>query len=352
MTTPRFIPQRSATGGSLIGNSYLATYAACPYEWFNRYLRPGPDESHVGISPKREKPFLTVGRVFHEGIAEWYRSGCRDGADTGERSVDRALDVARRTHNSAVKMELYADAEEADASWLSVETLLRSYHDRYGPTSPNPEYPEIEVVHDGLGQPLIEREFKLDLGYGGYVFTTRPDMLMLKRGYLCTRDHKTSTARYVGERLRTIDWDPQFTGEYLAIRRLFPEEPLNGAEANVLVKDRSMKSKFDIAERNTTTRSDRDLDAFAKESMDLLQRIDVAVEGFKQDYALYGPEDLERLAETWFPRHGTRTQRCGSYGGCPMLEPLCRNKDRIDVGLRHFRPREVEEVKESKERPW
>jgi hypothetical protein len=347
--TPRFIPARTLEGGTLVGTSYTNEFASCPYSWSNSYLRPHPDDpaAEAGIRPRFTSPYLLAGRTVHVGMAAWYASGVRGGEDTGARDIDRAIQEARVSHNSA--LHEYEDADRAEEDWQMTEVLLRSYHDRYGPTGAACEFPEVSVVLDGRDEPLIEREFKIQLGYRDYIFTSRPDAILNIRGMLRTRDHKTSVARFVGERREWTHWDPQFMGEALALTTLFPDEPLDGAEANILVKNRSPNSKFDVAEREVKRWSERDLWAYRLELIDILQQIDDRVGRYR--LARSNGYDPETAACEVFPRHGTRTQACTAYGGC-KYQTLCLHKEHTDSAMRQFKPRPTEERDAAQGRPY
>ena len=99
-----FIPQVEPTGGTSLGNSYLTTWVRCPRDWFNQYYRPTLDaEGQLwrGLAPRFTKPPFLTGRIFHDALAAWYTSGCRDGDDTGERSIDAALAEGERVWKAA-----------------------------------------------------------------------------------------------------------------------------------------------------------------------------------------------------------------------------------------------------------
>ena len=77
----------------------------------------------------------------------------------------------------------------------------------------NPDYPDIRVAGDGLGQPLVEREFVCNLGYQDYIYSMRADLIVYHRGFLKCMEHKTSVAGFVGQRLKSSQWDSQMTGQ-------------------------------------------------------------------------------------------------------------------------------------------
>lgn len=349
----QFLPERTLEGGTLVGTSYTNEFAGCPYSWFNSYLRPHPTapHSHTGIRGRFTSPFLLAGRTGHVGWATWYESGVHEGRDTGRRDIELAVTAARASHDKA--LHEYESAERADEDWNTVEVMLRSYHDWYGPGGAHEEFPELEVAVDGNGEALVEREFPLPLGYQDYVFTTRPDLICTLRGMYETWDHKTSHYRFVGERKEWTHWDPQFKGEQLALHELFPDLLINKSRANIIVKNRSPKSKWNVREQESVRCTERDLWAYKVELVDVLQQIDQRVENYFQAVGdeAHEPDFIERLASACFPRHGTRTMKCTQYGGC-QFQALCLHKDRIEEGLAHFKPRELEERDAARERPY
>lgn len=338
-----FIPVRTPSGGTPIGSTYLAAWANCPWEWYNLYLRPGA-EGTQGIVPVHTKPAFLKGRIFHTGLEYWYRSGCRNGEDTGEYQIDPALEAARVVWTSAEHE--YESPDEWAAHWDQVSLTLRSYHDAYGPGGHERDWPEIRVLCDERGEPLLEREYAVELGYRDFILTCKPDAIVSHRGYVKVLEHKTSHPRYLSERLQSIHTDAQFTQECYTLRALLPELPLEGVLANVMPVPRGASSKFRVAERETTKRSDWDLEVFRLDSIDILQQIDDRV-GRWQDLVAGGmnPTNAARMC---FPSHGTRTGRCNAYRGCQFLR-LCSNKEREVEMLRNYRGRTAAEVKVSRE---
>jgi hypothetical protein len=209
----RFIPEASPSGGTQLGNSYLTTWTRCPRAWFNEFYRPVLLDSQTvgrGITPRFKKIFLISGGIFHEMLAAWYASGCRDGEDTGEYDIDKALETGRLEWLKA-KRE-YESEELAEKDWLMNQKMILDYHDRFGPGAPMPDYPDIRVVCDGSGEPLVERPWTCTL-MDGYVYTCRTDLIVYERGYLKVMEHKTSKANWVWTRQASIPYDSQFTGE-------------------------------------------------------------------------------------------------------------------------------------------
>ncbi len=346
-----FIPKQTTTGASPVGNSYLALFSQCPKAWFNTYVRPVPTHSAdgtkvmaQGISPKSTALPLLEGDVFHTGMEAWYLSGCRDGADTGEYDTEQGL-AAAQTKWSSRKRDYEADVDE-DESWTNMQTLLLNYFERYGPNQGTPDFPDLMVAHDGNGKPLVEQEFVADIPYGDYYYTMRADLVVYHRGYLKMGEHKTSVASFLGQRLKSFHYDSQMTGQCWVLREMFPETPVNGVWGNVIVKFRSPKSKYDIAERETTTRTNEQLDKFPLGVVDILQQIDDRVGNFWK--AVNKGYDTERAAQLYFPDHGTRSGRCFAYNRYCDFFDICKNAGREDQLLANFRPRTTLELDEMK----
>jgi hypothetical protein len=338
-----FIPKLEVHGGSRVGTSYLNTFANCPKKWFNTFLRPvevadrdGNIVLAQGIRPQTTALPLVSGSIFHEGLAEWYRSGVRDGADTGQYDTDRAIETARMHWKDRIRE--YEPDVSAEDDWAKNQKLLLDYFTRYGPESQTPDFPDLIVATDSDGEPLVEREFVTELGYSDYIFTCRVDMICHHRGFLKVMEHKTSVPGFVRQRLNVSQWDSQMTAECWVLREEFPDDPLNGVLVNVVVKDRSLRSQtFDVAERATTTRTDAQLDQFPLNAVDILRQIDERVAGFEFDVA--EGRDLEHCAQKWFPDHGTRTGACMAYNRECDYAPICKLAGRESSAIQAYRPR-------------
>ena len=160
--TLQFIPIKKPDAGSLIGVHYLMSFIKCPRKWFRQYYQPLPDEEtgepvNVGIEPIETAPALLTGGIFHHALEEYYRSGIRDGEDTGEYQLDAAL--AGMNASWAARKDSFVTEEAADLELGVVQAMLIAYYDRYGPKSAAPDFPEIQVLCDASGNPYIEREW-------------------------------------------------------------------------------------------------------------------------------------------------------------------------------------------------
>lgn len=349
MSSKRFIPATSLEGGTPIGSSYLRTFWACPYMFFNQYIRPLGDLEDggqlVGIQPRFRSRALSMGSMNHSFMEHLYRSGCRDGADTGEWDIDYAIEGTQATKTSV--KDAYEDEAEWQEDYDNAILLGRYYVERYGSHGTTPDWPRFQVAFDGEGVPLIEREFSLDMGFNDYYVTSKPDIIMTRDGYLITRDHKTAARGWGQRRAANIHTDPQFTMEHMILSELFPEEAFEGSEVNIIVKGLVSTTKAERFFRNTTTRSMSDVASFKADTIDLLERIDQAVANFQELYESTG--DLELSAGLAFPRHGVRTDNCHAFNrACDFID-LCMFKDNIGNNLGAFKPRRVARTRDNGE---
>jgi hypothetical protein len=289
----------------------------------------------VGIEPNFRKPSLSFGSIVHRGLEHLYLSGCRDGEDTGEYLIEPALEAARLEH---LKIRgRYESDDQAEEDWLSIQAMLRAYYDRFGPKSPSPDWPNIRVIHDDQGKPIIERELWTELGTSGRFYSVRIDTLISYFGMLQEFQHKTSApGMWLNDRLRGIHTDSQMTGTSYVLAKEFPELLLDGIRANILIKGNGPDARNKVAVREKTTRTREDHDAFEAASLSVLRQIDEAVGGFDRDLEAGRPFDY--CVNYWFPDHGQRTQYCQAYRGCTFLQ-LCHRKGAESEELRMFRPR-------------
>ena len=361
----KFVPPvQAGEGGTQCGNSYLTSWATCPRLFYNNYYRPTqvpsdvegePDTLYRGITGQFKSEYLLGGSIFHEGIAAWYRSGCRNGEDTGEYDIDHAMDVLN-TNAVAAAAQYAGGPAKAEDDRVMFQVLMRSYADRYGPTSPSPDWPEIRILCDAKsGEPLIEQAYAFPLG-NGYTYTCRIDAIIMRHGNVSVMEHKTTTAYGIRFRLESMPWDAQFAGELWTLQHALPELPIHGVYVNICLKKRSSTSKFDIATREMTVRTDGQLERWKEGAKALLRQIDNAVERYEQ--AMYGGLQAnysdglshEEAADAFFPDTGTRTGHCTAYGGCEYQE-LCAIAGMEHRALNQFRPRLRVETDRQMENP-
>lgn len=338
---PPFAPTRVPDGASPVGHSYLNDWAICRRRWFNRYLRPMPDGA--GIEPLVVPYYFLTGQIFHEWMAAWLLSGSKGGKDSGEYDGEAALSAAKACW-TRVRPQYESDTI-AEAEWTLLEHIGREYHDWYGPGGLAPQFPDIELVHDSDGQPIVEREYALPLGVGNYYYTTRVDAVIRHLGYLKIYEHKTAAATRVGTVLASAALDAQFTGEAAILDALYPNDRLHGVLLNVVVKGRSGKSKLPVASTRTTTRSPLELSTWRVGVERLLREITEEVERWRQA----GNVDKDPALSLFFPQDGTHTNQCQ---GCDFAE-LCRMGGDEGQALLSYRTRaKGTAARSGKGNPW
>jgi hypothetical protein len=278
-------------------------------------------------------------------MAALYQSGCRGGTDTGEWDVEGAIRVMRFEYDSLLGE--YEESEKAEEDWVKAETMLRNYYDEYSLRGNSPDYPKIQVAFDGKGVALIERTFSVELGYRDYIFTVRPDLIVLEDGLPLVMEHKSSAyGMWFNKRMEKFEWDSQVSGETFVLHALFPggSDKIQGVRGNVLVKGGKTTK---VGRTPLLLRTMEDLESFRLATIDVLRQIDERVEGFWGDYWRGTP--VLNAAMRHFPDHGTRTGACEEYGGCSFLI-LCKYKDLHHRQLAGFRARTPTEIEEGREK--
>src|SRR5258706_602917 len=339
MTTPNpldRLPVPVHPGGSAFGWHFLTNWSNCQTYWWNRNLRPHPDGG-LGIEPIESRVPLAIGSAFHTGLEVWYHSGWADAQDTGERSLAQALSAARDAL-VAHGFDPTGDNEDAVGAWATLEELLTRYHSTYGPDGSQCEWPNDMVLSDTAGQPYIERELALDLGYHGYVLTARLDLIVLNGSHgLIAREHKTSAASLANRLLDRFELDGQATTQALMLVHHFPDQPIIGVEVNVAIKDRASKSPLPALIRRRTHRSDAQLEKFTLDARRKLGQIDAAVAYYES--LMMAGMSADEAARVAFDGSPDGYQCVGAFGKCAFFD-LCANRPISEsIVAQQFRPR-------------
>lgn len=348
------------SGGSPLGIHFLSDFSSCETRWYWRNLAlwpgarlertspearerdnserasisggvsisPAPTEGlPIGITPARFKPALDTGSRVHAGIAAFYQSGCRDGEDTGERSLDAMLDAARQDP----PIDPLTVSEDIVESLALTDRLLTKYFEVYQHDD------GVRVAFDDEGHPLIEREFWLDLGYRGYRFTCRADLVYWAQGqYLRFMEHKTCRASDMPKWLKRADIDPQFSGQFLMGLSHFGPK-FDAVTLNAIVKDRARRSDLPELMRKDYARSPAHLEKFRLDLVRRLQRIDEKYEEW-QGLVAKGmePDDAAKIV---FDGSPSGYECVGMGVACDYLS-LCVNRERLSgLLIDNFEPR-------------
>lgn len=336
--TQTYLPIKKENAGSLVGVSYMGEYIKCPRKWFYRYYQPTSTEDgtavNTGIEPHGTAPALITGSLFHDALAAWYASGCIDGEDTGAYDLEAA--IAELDKSWTARHSQYRDETAADEDKNMIKEMLISYADHFGPEGSAPDYPGMKIYCDALGEPVIEREYATPLGYGDYFLTCKVDAIIEDRGYLKVFEHKTTVASFMMQRLSSIHHDAQFTGEIYTLKNHF-EGDLHGVKVNAVQKRRKLKSKYPIAERDTTNRTDDQLADFANTCVDTLMQIDDRVKNYEKWVADEVPQ-TEALS-VWFPAQGAFNGECEAYRRPCDYYMMCKAPKRAHTMLGGYKAR-------------
>lgn len=277
------IHKRGESGGTEIGWSALSQYARCPLQWALAELLPHPSGG-AGIASRPGRA-LIVGTLVHAWLAGWYRSDPEHGnydADAGFAALNEAaLEFSEDDlQQSGASNKATPLAEALD--------LCRRYAAECCATGPDPDRERFIVAIDDEG-PLVERYFKIDLGYGGYYFTSRIDTIgwacddlptTTSPGTMVIPEHKTCD---VSKRKATLDdlaLSGQFSGEAMAVRNELGHKGKIIPYINLIQKRAAARDVCRIWEPNE--RTDADLEKFRIDVVKRLKHMDADVAEYRE----------------------------------------------------------------------
>jgi hypothetical protein len=327
------------------GSHYLKTWAGCPrkgaYQHVFEHPKYDPADTTIGmgLEVKRKPQNLFIGSCLHDGLEAWYLSRIRDGEDTGEASLDLALDAFTTNWNRQI--DDVEDHEKLFPFYDKCRSIFQQYHNYYGQGGALAEYPNLQIaINKETGKPWVEQHFDIDLGEG-FKYTCRTDLIVWYNNYLYALDHKSSKASWVGNLMMGAEMEAQFTGEILCLKEDLPEDtPIGGVIVNVLVKDRGVKSHLPPFDRGITTRTPEELSEYRSECLDLNKRIISWIEKYRTALA-EGVDPLTALRYT-FPKDGTRTGECTAYYRKCEYWALCKSPELSSNLINNlFRPKTV-----------
>jgi hypothetical protein len=299
--------------------------------WYNRYIRPH-DSGGAGCEPKYTTVALMQGGLVHAGLAAWYRSGW----ENGDYKIAPAIEAMEKL--KAERIDELVDEESWDKCWVASETQMNEYHNYYGPGGTYPQYPEWRVLVDREGVPLIERTFEVELAYEDYLFTSRPDLIVVNSGYICPIEHKTSAASRVNRLFLRFELDGQGTSELWVLKCLFPSDDMGSLIVNCLVKGAAKdKPAF---RTHSVTRSPHDLEKFRNDTVRTLKQIErdlIEYKGLTEDSGMH-PYEAAQVVFNGNPPGNV----CVDNFTCDYFGP-CKGRG-SDIGLykSNYKPRSKE----------
>jgi hypothetical protein len=329
-----FIPKPTPHGGSPVGNSYLSLWHRCRRKWFLQHLYPHEDatglRSQAGtlrvIKNRLSGPGanLMLGSLLHEFREAWYRSGFKDGEDTGAYDVDAGL-TAIKTY-LLKRQDEFVDAEASAFALAKVADWGLRFHEHFGPGGHTPLWPTERVLALEDGTPAIELELALPLGHEDYVYTTRLDAVTLWQDrYVLGQEHKSAAPSWAQRYIEQLPKQSQFTGELWVIRTHpdLADLPWEGLQVNFHLKDWTPKSTFPSPVMSAkTSRSPQALEAWRLGAIRTLQEIDAAVAEYEAGRSQGRP--LTHLMDWIFPETGERTGECFAFNSTCEFIDLCK----------------------------
>jgi len=307
MSTLTEIPDPLVQGASKFGSSFIKAYRDCPTKWWYQFWAPAPGGALGLVPPILGKP-LAIGQHVHVFLAEYH---------TSEGDFDKAWKVM---------MDGLANyegpiIEDKEAVWDECDKLTNKYHEFW-----DGNHPKVVYVD---GEPVVERDLVLHMGYSDYTYTARLDALVEWEGHICPFEHKTvDTSRYT-TLLIGAEMDNQITGQDFLVKNLLAELNPVGVLLNCLIKRRA-KGK-DAYSRTMVYRTPLALEKFRLDTVRTLRDIDLATEEY-QSLAQLGMEPFEAARQA-YPQHGTL-----DCNWCPYMQ-LCLNPTKVARYAATFLPR-------------
>ncbi len=311
--------RHSSRGGSRIGWSAISQFQECELSYFYANVVPHPSGG-FGVAGGEARA-LWVGTRVHEALAAWYLSSPHNAHYDADAGV-AALETGARESGL-----LESEPENAAAWTEEALGLFRRYAAECGPNGPTPDGDYFRIAFDAEG-PLVEREFEIDLGWGGYFYTTRIDAIGWDRatpGRLLVVEHKTCDVSRAGSALRGYALDPQLSGETLAVQAAW-QQPV--VPVINLIKKRAA-AKSTCRSWDPMPRSPADLEKFRIDTVRTLKRMDERVE----EYLALVERGVPPLDAGNLVFHGSPKGRiCADQGRqCTFYDFCYRKSTRMDT---------------------
>ena len=344
MSNLDFIPHRGS-GASRFGWHFLSAWSKCETYFWRRHLEPHPSGG-FGIEPRGERIEFVLGRAFHTGLELWRRSWLTEGTP----NLELSLEGARKVLTASWPTPEGPDADFSD-KWTkgraTLDRMLPRFHATYGPDGVKPDTSYVPLF-DSEGEPTIEYELSIDVGFEGYVYTARLDFIGEREGYLWALEYKTTAASGLSGLRQRIELDGQFTGQNWLLHDALVSKvpsaagiPIAGVTLCAIVKDRAAKSTDPDLVRDTTSRTEPQLEKFRVDVARKLDRIENSVGNYRQLLERGAtPEAAGLLAFDGSPDGYTCR---GPFGKCEFFD-LCANREQTGELLQlQFEPRVTDE---------
>lgn len=257
----------------MFDSSCISDYMGCPRLFYYSWIR--------GLVTKEEKPTLSFGRVFHEVLLEWYRSG---------------------------KVEEATKKFDQLPSLITMDTLTKEWG-----AAIFKQY--VERYKTEVGKTLhLEVKFRVEIGERIYAGTI--DRIEDWGGQVYVDDHKTSASLQLSDCSHRPS--PQIDGYCYACREIVGK--CEGAIINGISTAKNPKERFI---RFPSSRTDKEMDNWKEVFKDTTDDI---------------VRDVERKH---FPQ---RTTYCNRWGKCRFWEICVYGEDEryIEMNFKVDEKKEIE----------
>jgi len=334
--TNTYIPSTVGLGGVRTSASQLRRYTTCPQEYFLHDLAPHPDTPNSsGLLTRTTADGLMVGGDFHHGMHAYFLSGVRDGEDTGERDIMRALDHLevehrKRAHEAETPEQAQQNLDVAKAVLMKFDELLLKG-----------QYASRRVVCDDEGEPVLEREFLLPIGSEGrFIYSDKVDAILLNdEGYHEVGEWKTTTYRFANQKLESLSMDGQTYGHMAVLQGCCPDTPINGVFVMVFVKDRGKKSDLPHIYERTLVIPPENVEQYIWHVEMWVEEMTERAERWQD--AVTAGTDPYYAGLTQFPMNGLLNGMCQRFGRRCDYASYCEAHGLGARALRGYRPRLV-----------
>ena len=241
----------------IFDSSCIADYQGCPRLFYYSWIRK--------LEMKEEKPALTFGRVFHEVLLEWYRTGKQEEAVKKFDQLPSMVTMDKLTKDWGVSIfKQYVERYKTEmGKTLHLEVKFKVEIDAHCPYCDSKEYKELEIeVTEGDVQCLkCLRIYSKSRIYAGTI-----DRIEEWNGQTYVSDHKTSASLQLSDCSHRPS--PQIDGYCYACRELLGK--CQGAIINGISTAQNPKERFN---RFITNRTDAEMDRWKENFTDTTDEI-------------------------------------------------------------------------------
>jgi len=299
---------------NMFDSSCISDYMGCPRLFYYAWVRR--------LVPREEKPSLTFGKVFHEVLLEWYRTGKVEEAEKKLEQLPSSITMDGLTKEWGVSIfKQYVERYRVEAGkTLHLEVKFRVEMVAHCPFCGSREQKKLEGESSRGDTQCLGC---LRLYFSSRIYAGTIDRIEDWNGQIYVDDHKTSASLQLSDCSHRPS--PQMDGYCYACRELVGK--CHGVIINGISTAKNPKERF---QRFPSSRTERELEQWKEVFVDATDRI---------------IQDVER---GHFPMS---TSHCNRWGKCKFWN-LCVYGEEEKRVEQEFKVEEVKvEIKtEEKER--